>query len=45
MTKQTTHLGAQKHKGIEILQVTYMGNKDDCLGNDKTQNETSWGDK
>ena len=46
MTKQTTHLGAQKHKGIEILQVTsYMGNKDACLGNDKTQNETSWGDK
>ena len=45
MTEQTTHLGA-RNKGIEILQVTsYMGNKDACLGNEKTQNETSWGDK
>ena len=46
VTEQTTLLGAQKHKGIEILQVTfYMGKKDACLGNEKTQNETSSGDK
>ena len=45
MTEQTTRLGA-RNKGIEILQVTsYVGNKDACLGNEKTQNETSWGDK